>query len=136
MIVGLLSIIGAYGLAIAIVHWGRFRLLRTESSRKPIHYVLITRNNAMHIEWYLRTLLFFSRLKGREIRIALLDENSEDDTLAIAERLAESRADHFDIIEWNEASQLDHLIARYESEEVVLVRLSNKTDMQNIPLFQ
>lgn len=134
MIVGLLSIFGAYGLAIAIVHLvrSRFRWNR----RKPIHYVLITRNNEMHIEWYLRTLLFVSRMKARTIHIVIMDERSEDDTVAIAERLAAAKPYDIEITEWNETSQLDQFIARYENEEVVLVRLSNEKEMQTIPLFQ
>lgn len=134
MIVGLLSIFGAYGLAIALVHLGRSRF--RWNRRKPIHYVLITRNNAMQIEWYLRTLLFVSRLKARTIHIVVMDERSEDDTMAIAERLAETRPDHIEITEWNESAQLDQMITRYENEEVVLVRLSNEKEMQNIPLLQ
>ena len=134
MIIGLLSILGVYGLAIALVHlaWTRFRRGRS----KPIHYVLITKNNALHIEWYLRTLLFVSRLKAREVHIVVLDECSEDDTIAIARRLAALRPDHFEIAEWYEAEQLDRFMAQYESEEVVLVRLSNTKELQNIPLFQ
>ncbi|TMV47165.1 hypothetical protein FE783_23265 [Paenibacillus mesophilus] len=134
MIVGLLSIFGAYGFAIAIVHLvrSRFRWNR----QKPIHYVLITRNNALQIEWYLRTLLFVSRMKARMIHIVVMDERSEDDTMAIAERLAAARPYQIEITEWDESAQLDQMITRYENEEVVLVRLSNKQEMQNIPLFQ
>lgn len=134
MIVGLLSIFGAYGLAIAIVHLvrSRFRWNR----QKPIHYVLITRNNALQIEWYIRTLLFVSRMKARMIHIVVMDERSEDDTMAIAERLAAARPYQIEITEWNDSAQLDQMITRYENEEVVLVRLSNKQEMQNLPLFQ
>ncbi|MDF2721732.1 MAG: hypothetical protein K0Q59_1407 [Paenibacillus sp.] len=134
MIVGLLSIFGAYGLAIAVVHMVSSRFRRNR--RKPIHYVLITRNNAMHIEWYLRSLLFVSRLKARAIHIAVIDERSEDETAAIVQRLAANRPEEIELMEWNEASSTDSLIERYEQEEVVLVRLSNTTEMQTIPLFQ
>ncbi|MEF3309106.1 glycosyltransferase family A protein [Paenibacillus sp. GYB004] len=134
MIVGLLSIFGAYGLAIAMVHLSR-AWFRSER-RKPIHYVLLTRNNAMHIEWYLRTLLFVSKMKARDIHVVVMDERSEDDTLAIAERLAVSRPNQLEIMEWGGDAQLDEWIARYESEEVVLVRLSNTKELQHIPLYQ
>lgn len=134
MIVGLLSILGAYGLAIVMVHLGRFWFRRER--RKPIHYLLITRNNAPHIEWYLRSLLFFSWLKARTVKIIILDEHSEDDTLAIAERMAALQPNTVECMTWSEASQLDSVIASFEQEEVVLVRLSNTNELQHIPLFQ
>lgn len=134
MIVGLLSIFGTYGLAIAMVHLGRSRF--NWSRRKPIHYILMTRNNELHIEWYLRSLLFVSRLKARAVHIVVWDDDSEDDTLAIAERLAAARPNHIEIADWRAASQLEERIEQYENEEVVLVRLGNEKDMQNIPLFQ
>jgi hypothetical protein len=90
----------------------------------------------MQIEWYLRTLLFVSRMKARTIHIVVMDERSEDDTMAIAGRLAAARPYQIEITEWNESAQLDQMITRYENEEVVLVRLSNKQEMQNLPLFQ
>ncbi|MNJ02490.1 hypothetical protein D3C73_1624600 [compost metagenome] len=65
-----------------------------------------------------------------------MDERSEDDTLAIAERLAVSRPNQLEIMEWGGDAQLDEWIARYESEEVVLVRLSNTKELQHIPLYQ
>ncbi|RKN78870.1 hypothetical protein [Paenibacillus ginsengarvi] len=134
MIIGLLSIIGTYGLAIALVHlvWYRWR----RSRPNPIHYVLITRNNALHIEWYLRTLLFVSQFKAREVHIVVIDEQSEDETVAIVERMAATRTNQFDILEWSGPSQLDEVMLRYANEEVVLVRLSNAEELQNLPLFQ
>ncbi|MEF3305156.1 hypothetical protein [Paenibacillus sp. GYB003] len=134
MIIGLLSIFGAYGLAIALVHFGWYRLRRSRLG--PIHYVLITKNNAMHIEWYLRSLLFVSRLKAREVRIVILDESSEDETLAIVERLAADRPETIEAVAWNEAGQLDEIMTRYDDEEVVLVRLANEKELIQIPLFQ
>ena len=134
MIVGLLSIFGAYGLAIVMVHLMRFWL--KPDRRQPIHYVLITRNNALHIEWYLRTLMFVSRLRGREVYIVIMDEGSDDETLSIVERLAVAQPYQLEIIEWNDPAQLNERMERFEDEEVVLVRLSNTKGMQNIPLFQ
>lgn len=134
MIVGLLSIIGAYALAIAVVHLGRS--LFSWERRKPVCYVLVTRNNATQIEWYLRMLLFVSRLKGRTVHIVMLDEHSEDETLSIAQRLAASWPHHVEIVERADAAELDRVIARFENDECILVRLANDTELRSIPLFQ
>lgn len=133
MIIGLLSIFGIYGLAVALIHLGKLRLSRRR--REPVYYLLVTRNNALHIEWYLRTLFFFSRLKARAVHVTVMDERSEDETLAIAERLAAAKPDCVEIAEWADESQLDSMIARYEHEKVVLVRLGNTKELQSIPLF-
>lgn len=134
MIVGLLSIFGAYGLAVAFVHlcrswfgWSRL---------KPIYYVLVTRNNGLQIEWYLRSLLFFSWLKARTVKIVIMDERSDDDTIAIAEQLAAQRPEEIEVAVLGDSSQLDQVIARYENEEVVLVRLTGSQELQKLPLMQ
>ncbi|GAA3412818.1 hypothetical protein ACFFNY_33415 [Paenibacillus hodogayensis] len=133
MIFGLLSIFGVYGLAILWVHWRRSR--PDWNRPKPIRYVLVTRNNGMHIEWYLRLLLFFSKVKARAVHIVVLDERSEDETLVIAARFAALAPDHIEFTEWQDTS-IDSMLSRYENEEVVLVRLSNSKELQHIPLFQ
>lgn len=132
MIVGLLLIVGSYGSAIALVHfchsvfqWNR---------RKPLTYLLITKNNELHMEWYLRSLLMFSWLKGRNVKVLLLDEGSTDDTLIIAASLAADRPEEIQMMKLESPDGLDEVIARYEQEEVVLVRLSNELKMQKIPL--
>lgn len=134
MIVGLLLIVGSYGSAVALVHfchsvfqWNR---------RKPLIYLLITKNNELQMEWYLRSLLLFSWFKGRKVKVLLLDEGSTDDTLTIAARLAAERTEEIQVMQLDSPDGLDEVIARYEQEEVVLVRLSNELEMQKIPLAQ
>lgn len=87
MIWGLLAIIGAYGLAAAILH-GAYAVKHRRGGAACTTFLLITRNNELQVEWYLRSLLFVSRLRGRKIQIAVSDEGSEDDTLAIIRKLA------------------------------------------------
>ncbi|MFD1179575.1 hypothetical protein ACFQ3W_25205 [Paenibacillus puldeungensis] len=76
-----------YGLAAVLVHM----LHRFYSRRKPnshmIHYVLVTRNHEGQMEWYLRALSWYARLRGLSLQVTVLDEGSKDDTLAIARRL-------------------------------------------------
>lgn len=134
MIVGLLSIFGAYGLAIAFVHlWHAWR---QGSMKQTLHYILITKNNGSHMEWYVRSLLWIAWLRARPIHIVIVDEGSQDDTLVIAARLAKSRSTYLELVECGDAGMPDHIIARYETEEVVLVRLSNERELYRMPLFQ
>lgn len=39
------------------------------------------------MEWYLRALSWYARLRGLSLQVTVLDEGSKDDTLAIARRL-------------------------------------------------
>jgi hypothetical protein len=82
----LLSIVGSYGLCVALLHliYGTTRL----QSVPPTQIVLITSNNQKHIEWVVRSLFFSSWLKGRQIAATIVDKNSTDDTLKIIERLS------------------------------------------------
>jgi hypothetical protein len=134
MIVGLLVIFGAYGLAVAMVHLLGF--LSGSKRTRPVYYVLITRDNAMHIEWYLRSLLFFSALKGRTVKMIVLDEGSGDETTAIAERMAAARPGVIEMIRWKGVSQLDSTISRLENEQIVLVKLAGSDQLQKLPIFQ
>lgn len=52
------------------------------------HYILFTNQNQLRIEWYIRSLLFLSWLKGRTITITLIDEGSTDETLEIVQKLS------------------------------------------------
>ncbi|MDF2939317.1 MAG: hypothetical protein K0Q90_4690 [Paenibacillaceae bacterium] len=88
MIWGLIAIIGAYGLAAAILHAVYAVKHPQRSGEACTTFLLITCNNELQVEWYLRSLLFVSRLRGRKIQIAVSDEGSEDETLAIVRRLA------------------------------------------------
>ncbi|WP_127581199.1 hypothetical protein [Paenibacillus koleovorans] len=134
MLVGLLLILGSYGSAIALVHFCHsvFRWNR----KKPLTYLLITKNNGLHMEWYLRSLLLFSWFKGRKVNVLLLDEGSTDDTVAIASRLAADRPNEMQVMKLEDSALLDDIIACYEHEEVVLVRLSNEPEMQKLPIAQ
>ncbi|MFK7694762.1 hypothetical protein [Paenibacillus sp. HJGM_3] len=132
MIVGLLLIVGSYGSAIALVHFCHsvFRWNR----RKPLTYLLITKNNELHVEWYLRSLLLFSWFKGRKVKVHLLDEGSTDETLTIVKRMAADRPEEIECMPLVGPDALDQVIAQYEQEEVILVRLSNEPELQKIPL--
>lgn len=134
MFVGMLCIIGSYGLAVALVH-ACHSFFRWER-KQPVTYLLITRNNELQLEWYLRSLLVLSWVKGRKIRVKVLDEGSTDDTCGIALKLASVRPEEIQVLPLEHADQLEDIIARHEREEAVMVRITNQRELQNIPLFQ
>lgn len=135
MVVGLLTIFGVYGLSVLLMHlvyWGcRHKMA------EPFQYVLVTKDNQLQIEWYLRWLLFFSKLKGRDVRIVVFDQGSSDDTLSIVQRLARIHTRGIQIIlvesERKDAEKLLHLAGR---EKCAVLRLSGKEEMVQIPLFR
>ncbi|RCX19089.1 hypothetical protein DFP94_105105 [Fontibacillus phaseoli] len=77
-----------YGLAAVLVHFLHGVLLRTKpKDGKKLHYILVTHNHENQMEWYLRALSWYARLRGESVRVTVLDEASQDDTLAIIQRL-------------------------------------------------
>ncbi|MNI90129.1 hypothetical protein D3C73_1476200 [compost metagenome] len=75
----------------------------------------------MQVEWYIRSLLFFSRLKGRDVHVTIADEGSTDDTIAIAERFR--KENNLDICAFDGPESLDEWIRHYEDKQVIIVRL-------------
>ncbi|UJF33235.1 hypothetical protein [Paenibacillus hexagrammi] len=129
MWIGLLWIVGCYGISIAVLHilFGT----RKERSRNPARVLVITKNNENQIEWYLRSLFFFSRFKGRELQTTILDEGSSDDTIKIIERLS-----HTHSIELGSDlayRSVDDYLGQHEKDSVIVVNLSNQTDLAEIP---
>lgn len=81
-------ILFSYGLAAAMVHLVHGQYLRMQpGTHKRMHYVLVTHNHEQQMEWYLRALSWYGQWRGNVVKVTVLDEESEDNTLAIAERL-------------------------------------------------
>ncbi|GIO35215.1 hypothetical protein J41TS12_00760 [Paenibacillus antibioticophila] len=81
-------IVVGYGLAALLVHLLHRRFLRrTQKDVLETHYILVTRNHELQLEWYIRALSWYARIRGECIRVTVLDQASEDDTLAILRRL-------------------------------------------------
>ncbi len=77
-----------YGLAAILVHFLHGVLLRRKpKDGKRLHYILVTHNHGNQMEWYLRALSWYAGLRGESVKVTVLDEASEDDTLAIIQRL-------------------------------------------------
>lgn len=76
-----------YGLAAALVHVFHGLHLRKGPRENPVlHYILVTSNHGQQMEWYLRALSWYARLRGMPLKVTVLDAGSEDDTVAIAWR--------------------------------------------------
>ena len=91
----------------------------------------------MQIEWVIRCLWLFSWLKGKNVSITLLDQNSTDETVAIAQRLA-ARHD-MEIHTMHSMQEIDNLVHTSSSShlcnQVFTIELNNQEDLEKIPLF-
>lgn len=77
----------SYGMAAALVHILHSLYLQGKRKDRAIHYILVTSNHENQMEWYLRALSWYARLRGLPLRVTVLDESSQDDTLAIMRKL-------------------------------------------------
>jgi len=131
MIEGLLWIIGAYAAAIATVHI--IYRISLRARKDTVHYVLLTRNNQHHVEWFLRSLFFFSWMRGKPITVTIMDDGSTDDTLEIAHRVGEDKEVGIQIE--TDANAMDTFMAEHLQEAVVVVKLSGVEDIKSIPML-
>lgn len=83
MISVLLGVLGCYVVAAAVIHW--CSVLRRRRGTSAKHYVLIARNEAHRMEWYMRSLQRFSHLTGTDVKVTVVDGGSDDETMRIAE---------------------------------------------------
>ncbi|UKS26126.1 hypothetical protein LOZ80_32025 [Paenibacillus sp. HWE-109] len=130
MWIGLLWILGCYGISIAVLH-----LLignRKGKGKKPTKILLVTKNNQNQIEWYIRSLFFFSRVKGNEVTATIFDEGSSDDTRKIIERLSYTHS--LNLNQGTDSSSVDDYLSRNEQEALIVVHLSNREDLVKFPV--
>jgi hypothetical protein len=125
MMLGLLWIVGSYAIGIALVHWCYRR--DREKSQIETHVALITYNSQLQVEWFVRSLLFFSRLKGKEIQLTVADEGSTDDTLAIVEKLRLEHSLNISLIV--ERGSFEEWKNTNEDNRMIVVRLGHQEDL-------
>jgi TM2 domain-containing membrane protein YozV len=120
MVIGLVWIMGIYGLcALLVLGLHRFQ------QKKPIHVALVTLNNQTQIEWYLRSFLWISVLRGRSIYVTVFDAGSTDETLAIIIKLASTR----DNIKMETSTEgVSNYMIQHGEDAVVVLHLMNRTD--------
>jgi hypothetical protein len=120
MVIGLLWIVGIYGFCTMLVH-GIYVLQR---KTKTIHVALVTLNNQTQIEWYLRSFLWVSRLRGQSIYVTVFDAGSTDETVAIVEKLAAQR----DNIKVElSAEGVPPYMNQHKDDEIIVLQLMNRT---------
>ncbi|MEW9702588.1 hypothetical protein [Paenibacillus sp. SI8] len=131
MWIGLLCIIGCYGLSVAVLHL----LLgdRKGRGKKPANVLLITKNNQNQIEWVIRSLFFFSRMKGSQVTATIIDEGSSDDTKEIIERLSHTHSIELQI--QTDFDAIGRFLRQHDDDPVVIVHLSNRGDLVKIPVI-
>lgn len=120
MVWGMLWIIGVYGGAAICLHLAH-RISRRRSGTHKVIFALVTHNNGTEIEWYLRSLMLVSKLRGRHISIVMFDHGSTDETLLIARRIADDQA--YAELRISEAEQLEAFLLAHANEAIVLHRL-------------
>ncbi|MCZ8514866.1 hypothetical protein O9H85_21075 [Paenibacillus filicis] len=131
MLIGLVWIVGCYAAGIALIHILHSRWTRREQAG-TVHYALMTRDDQNTVEWFIRSLHFFSWLKGRAITITIIDEGSSDDTLAIAYRLSQEH--HLNIC-MEAALDWDDWVSEHEDEQMMVVRLSQQGSLETAYKF-
>lgn len=131
MMQNLIWIAVCYGLSIVVVHCCLKRVKR-EATRHQ-HYILLTKDNQSNIEWTLRSLFFLAWVNGEEYKITILDESSEDDTMAIITRLSKGR--NMDIEQNLDAEGASLLLDRIADDESVVMRL-DRQDYHNGAVLQ
>ncbi|MEK5450198.1 hypothetical protein [Paenibacillus sp. FSL R7-0331] len=106
MVAQLIWIAAVYASAAALVHILHRRELTRPAGRfsKRLHYILITRNHEAVIEGYVRMLAWQAFWAGRTYKVTLMDDESQDGTVAVAARLAQSGS----VIEFMPLLQLYH----------------------------
>lgn len=165
MIEGFLLIVGSYGICVAIVHYFHQRFEQqhnrsqsqlqndNQSHKRPRpsnskphvpHYVLITLNNQMQVEWYLRSLLIYSKMRGQSLKITIIDEGSQDDTLAIVWRMSLNRYVNINTVQQSCTVQLpepevgnhqqQEQVVPDANEHLIFIRLSDQADLLKLPL--
>lgn len=104
-------IVVGYGLAALLVHLLHRRFLRNEAKDVfATHYILVTRDHGHQMEWYIRALSWYAKIRGECIRVTVLDQESKDDTRAILERLYYESEVSLDIMDMPDAP--DRLLSK------------------------
>lgn len=135
MISILLWVLGCYALMAAAVH-AAYAVSRRRS-RKVKHYVLLAGNERHRMEWYIRSIRRFSRLRGEEVKVTVVDSRSDEETLGIARCFARGGMDvtvgDGDDVPANEEGKECRGQGEAGSAKVV-VDLRNPDDLSKLPL--
>jgi len=132
VIAGLLMILGAYGISAAIIHV-LHACSRRMNEQETYQLVVVTRDSAAKIEWYLYSYLFVSWLRGRQTAITVFDDCSMDDTVPIVRKVAEPRPN---VKLYETTEELDRFLEEHESQPLLLLHLYRMDLSPKRPLHQ
>lgn len=124
-----LWIFGVFAVGMLWVHVSHYRFLRGD--RKEKHYVLIARDNQLTVEWYIRSLFLYNRLKGEPFRMTVLDEQSQDNTRPIIQRLTDQQ--YVDVHIMASAEESQRFVEDLKEEEMIIVNLNQPEDFSKMP---
>ncbi|WP_127568963.1 hypothetical protein [Paenibacillus xylaniclasticus] len=136
-------VLGSYVLAALSVHLIRYLDLRKNTSRSR-HYILFARNHETRMEWFIRSIRWFSYRSGIDVRITVVDCGASEETLAIVGRFAAkdgcpveaSSLDHFREARGSFRDRgIDAGECLYRSGHAVIVDLNRREDLAKLPLF-
>lgn len=140
MIMSMLTIIAIYGMGIVLVHWhfARTRSLcriaglgkHANGGADSEHYLLISDDNQHQIEWILRSLLLHSWIKGKDIRISVLDQGSSDDTIDIVRHFCVREA--VNLLPEGQDGRAQYERMRHQA---TVIKLNCPEDLRKIPSF-
>ncbi|OPA75669.1 hypothetical protein BVG16_20265 [Paenibacillus selenitireducens] len=132
MLLTLLWIVLSYALAVAAVHLAfRWRKKHTSgTTNREVEYVLVTKQNQSQIEWVVRALMMYAWLQGKTLRLTIIDEDSTDLTIPIAQRLTMDQYIDVKIVnhtEWKPNTD------RLALEAPIPIRLNDPDDWAKLP---
>ncbi|UNK18079.1 hypothetical protein MNQ98_27310 [Paenibacillus sp. N3/727] len=141
MVAHLLWILAIYGIAVALVHILHARRHRggSPNRRSRMHYELITSNHERQVEWYLRALSLYALLSGTRVRVTVLDDRSDDDTMVIVHRLANLSGIELHVSELNSDEDENKGIKKITSESdehFIRIDLRIPSEAVRIPYVQ
>ncbi|WP_334072165.1 hypothetical protein [Paenibacillus sp. A14] len=139
MVVHMGWILLGYVMAALLVHlsYGRLRRQPPENSGRT-HYILVTRNHGDQMEWYLRALSWYARIRGESVKVTVLDEYSQDDTRRIVQRLRNQPGIELALRSWRASGDagMSGSGALAEEETLIYVDLRKPQEAAKIPYVQ
>ncbi|GAK41267.1 hypothetical protein TCA2_3758 [Paenibacillus sp. TCA20] len=135
MIEHLIWIALVYGLTALCV---RYVYARSQTKQQPaaipVHYVLITCNHGLQLEWIIRGLSIDALFRGTIHKVTVMDLDSKDDTLPLLYRLGGMAGVDLSIVSASE-EPMSSLSALQPSayEEVKFVDLRNDASLTEFP---
>ncbi|MCM3786018.1 hypothetical protein M3231_23970 [Neobacillus mesonae] len=135
MIEHLIWIALVYGLSAVSVRYLYARAqAKTKRAAIPVHYVLITCNHGLFMEWIIRGLSLDALLRGNIHKVTVMDLDSSDDTLPVLYRLGGIAGVDLSVVAaGDEPMSILSALQPEEYEEVRYIDLRKDTNLTEFP---